>query len=78
MSDDSALTFPAHDPAGVHPWADWPDERLLDLRLCDLRLTIEGSWLADRVHALGEELAAKGLGFRPHYWLSDEWFTPTA
>ena len=24
-------------------WADWPDDRLLDLRLCDLRVTIEGS-----------------------------------
>lgn len=62
-----------HDP---HPWADWPDERLLDLRLCDLGLAIDGSWLEPRIAALHAELEAKGLAFRPHFWLSDEWFTP--
>lgn len=57
-------------------WADWPDERLLDLRLCDLKVTIEGSWLEPRLAQLDAELAARGLTFRPHFWLSDEWFTP--
>ena len=47
-----------------HEWADWPDERLLDLRLCDLKLTIEGSWLQERIDALHAELDAKGIGFR--------------
>ena len=26
-------------------WARWPDERLLDLRLCDLGLRLEGTWI---------------------------------
>jgi hypothetical protein len=57
-------------------WASWPDEKLLDLRLCDLGLAIEGSGLEPRLQQLDAELAARGLAFRPHYWLSDEWFTP--
>jgi len=54
----------------------WPDERLLDLRLCDLQLTLEGSPVADCIAQLYAELEARGLAFRPHFWLSEEWFTP--
>ena len=61
-------------PASV--WADWDDERLLDLRLCDLDLRIEGTDLEDRTSKLNRELEARGLEFRPHFWLSDEWFCP--
>ncbi|GKS56959.1 hypothetical protein YTPLAS18_04860 [Nitrospira sp.] len=57
-------------------WADWSDERLLDLRLCDLRLTIEQSSAAEPIRRLQEELAARGLVCRPHFWLSEEWFSP--
>ncbi|HWP99684.1 MAG TPA: putative zinc-binding metallopeptidase [Vicinamibacterales bacterium] len=57
-------------------WASWPDEKLLDLRICDLGLTLAGSPLEPRLAQLDQELAARGLRFRPHYWLSDEWFTP--
>ena len=57
-------------------WASLSDEELLDLRLCDLPIAIEGSWLEARIAALHEELAARGLTFRPHYWISSEWFTP--
>ena len=57
-------------------WSDWDDERLLDLRLCDLDLRIEDSGLEDRIGELGQELEARGLTFRPHFWLSDEWFCP--
>ncbi len=57
-------------------WADWDDERLLDLRLCDLDLRIEGSGLEDGIAELSQELEACGLAFRPHFWLSDEWFCP--
>lgn len=46
------------------------------LRLCDLELTIEGSWLEERVGRVRQELAGRGLRFRPHFWLSDEWFSP--
>jgi hypothetical protein len=57
-------------------WADWEDERLLDLRLCALDLRIEGSGLEERITELYAELEARGIGFRPYFWLSDEWFCP--
>jgi hypothetical protein len=57
-------------------WEHWDDERLLDLRLCDLELAIEGGILEERIAQLHAELERAGLAFRPHYWLSDEWFTP--
>ena len=57
-------------------WPDLNDEQLLDVRLCELGLTIDGSWLEPRIAQLNEELAARGLEFRPHFWLSAEWFTP--
>ncbi len=46
------------------------------MRLCELGLAIEGSWLEPRIAQLNDELAARGLEFRPHFWLSAEWFTP--
>jgi len=52
------------------------DEQLLDMRLCDLSLSIEGTPLARRAAQLFEELEARGLNFKPHIWLSEEWFTP--
>jgi putative zinc-binding metallo-peptidase len=57
-------------------WASWPDEKLLEIRLCDLGVTIEGTEVEQRIAEIGAELDARGLAFRPHYWLSDEWFTP--
>ena len=57
-------------------WAAWPDEKLLDLRLCDLGVSIEGTELESRIAQVNAELDVRGLRFRPHYWLSDEWFTP--
>jgi hypothetical protein len=57
-------------------WEHWDDERLLELRLCELDLAIEGSALEDRINQLNRELEASGLAFRPHFWLSDEWFSP--
>ena len=56
--------------------AQLSDEELLDLRFCDLSLRIEGTPLEERIERLYRELAAKHLHFRPHCWLSEEWFTP--
>jgi hypothetical protein len=52
------------------------DEQLLGTRLCELPLGIEGTHLERRVARLHEELAARGLNFKPHVWLSEEWFSP--
>ena len=58
-------------------WADLPDEELLDLRLCDLRLQIAGSRLEPLLARLDRDFARKGIArFRPYAWYSTSWFTP--
>ncbi len=56
--------------------AELSDDELLDLRFCDLELSIHESPLQERIDQLYRELEAKRLDFRPHFWLSQEWFTP--
>ncbi len=62
-------------PAFRDNWLDLSDEALLDVRMSDLPLTIEGT-LAERIAQLRAELEARGLRFPLHFYLSDEWFTP--
>src|SRR6195256_2117425 len=70
-------TAPADpEPLKAEDWTALSDEKLLEVRMCDLGLTIAGTELEPRIAQLDAELAARGLTFRPHYWLSDEWFTP--
>lgn len=57
-------------------WAELPDEQLLDLRLSDLPLTLEGTVMEGRIAQLRAELAARGLNVPIHFYISDEWFTP--
>lgn len=57
-------------------WADLSDEKLLDLRFCDLGLRIEDSPVQPLIEQLHDELAERGLRFRPHCWLGEEWFSP--
>lgn len=57
-------------------WVDLPDEELLELRFCDLKLKIAGTPLDDRIAALYGELEQRHIRFRPHCWLSEEWFSP--
>src|SRR5215470_8900405 len=52
------------------------DQQLLVLRLCDLPVRIQGTRLNRRVNRLYEELDARAIFFKPHVWLSQEWFTP--
>lgn len=52
------------------------DAQLLDMRICDLKLQIEGTQLESRIQQLHKELADRGLKFRPHCWLSDDWYSP--
>lgn len=51
-------------------------QQLLDLRVCDLDLDIATSPLAPRIRELYAELARHGFRFKPHFWLSDDWFCP--
>ena len=57
-------------------WVDLPDAELLDWRICDLGLELEGSAVAGCFERLQEELELAGLRFRPYAWLSTDWFTP--
>ncbi len=56
-------------------WATLPDEQLLKVRLKDLHVKIEGTWLEDCLLTLHDELAERDLAVRPHAWISSEWFS---
>src|SRR5258708_32407596 len=58
------------------PWHRLSDEHLLDLRICDLAVKIKGSFLEHHIKRLYSELNDRGIRFKPHVWLSAEWFTP--
>jgi hypothetical protein len=47
------------------------------MRMCDLGLSLEGTWLERCVDRLYADLDAKGIRLRPHVWLADEWFAPS-
>ncbi len=57
-------------------WADLPDDELLNLRIADLPLQLEGSVVDGRIKELVAELEGCGLRIPIHFYLSDEWFTP--
>jgi hypothetical protein len=57
-------------------WAHLADEALLDLRLCDLGVSLEHSQLTPALKRLDRELERRGFVFRPRVWLSEEWFSP--
>jgi hypothetical protein len=52
------------------------EEQLLAIRIGDLPISIEGTWLEECVKELYAELDAKGLVFHPECYLADEWLTP--
>jgi Putative zinc-binding metallo-peptidase len=61
-----------HDPE----WVSWSDEQLLSLPMNQLGVTLDGTFLSGQIQQLYTELEARQLRFRPHFWLSNEWFTP--
>src|SRR5215212_10947812 len=73
---ETAAATPDPEPLKPADWTTFSDEKLLEVRMCDLGLTIAGTDLEARIAQLNAELEARGLQFRPHFWLSDEWFTP--
>ena len=60
----------------VPKWASWSDDALLDLPMCDLHVGLKSGFLEQPIAELTQELERSGLLFRPHFWLSNEWFTP--
>jgi hypothetical protein len=57
-------------------WQHLSDEELLDVRICDLGVRIEGSELEPRVRQLHHELRDAGLLLTTWCYLSDEWQCP--
>jgi hypothetical protein len=57
-------------------WANYSDEQLLDLRFCDLRVSLKDAAIEPHITRLYRELELRGLKFKPHVWLADEWFSP--
>ncbi|RME14480.1 MAG: hypothetical protein D6797_08750 [Bdellovibrio sp.] len=51
---------------------------LLQTRLCDLPIPpLENHhWIQEHISKLYKELDRKGISWRPHIWVSDEWFCP--
>lgn len=64
--------------AKLRSWTHLSDRALLGIRLCDLGLHIEGTWLERVVDEVQVELDRHGLRLKPHVWLSHEWFSPDA
>ncbi len=52
------------------------EEDLLNVKICDLPLKIEGTWLESCIQGLYQELEVKNISFRPVCYLADEWLTP--
>jgi len=59
-----------------HAWETLSDDQLLSLRFCDLKLKVQGTELEDAIQRLYRELKMRGIRFRPHCWLAQEWFSP--
>lgn len=57
-------------------WEKMPENELLDMRICDLKLTLKGSRIEKNIEKLQRELNLKKMRFCPHFWISDEWYTP--
>lgn len=57
-------------------WEKLRDSELLQFRIRDLGVGIEGTWIEECLDDLGEDLERRGIRFRPHAWLSYDWFVP--
>ena len=76
MNESAEQTAAEPAPAAPPPWDQLDDQALLGLRICDLPVRIEGSPLESRIARFHEELAARGLRFRPPVFLATEWLCP--
>jgi hypothetical protein len=57
-------------------WQRRSDEELLSLGFRELPLRSTDRLISGATRELHRELKRRGLRFRPHIWLSDEWFSP--
>lgn len=57
-------------------WTRMEQEDLLDMRICDLGLSLRNTFVQTRIKQLYREMTRKKIRFKPHFWLSDEWYVP--
>jgi hypothetical protein len=57
-------------------WESLTDSQILDTPLRDLPIAIKGTWIEECLDEMDEDLARRELRFRPHAWLSYDWFVP--
>jgi hypothetical protein len=57
-------------------WHTKTDDQLLNMKLSELPVRLKDTWIQKAIHRLYDELADRGLVFRPHCWLAEEWFSP--
>lgn len=78
MPTEQEAAGPAVDPGAKPPidLATIGEEELLGLRLSQLPVRIEGTWLEACIAQLYDELQAKNIPFQPRCYLADEWLTP--
>src|SRR5437868_8937989 len=60
----------------ISDWASLNDQELLERRISQLGLRLEGTTLEPLIRQLYDELSAKGLTFHPPTHVGDEWFVP--
>lgn len=70
------MAMPPPTPRRAIRWDRIDDDRLLDVRMCDLPVRIAGSIVEGRLQRLYDELEAREIRLKPHAWLSSEWFSP--
>jgi len=57
-------------------WEELPDDEILNMRIRDLNLQIQGSLLEPLIDGLYQELDARGIAYHPPCYLADEWLCP--
>jgi len=57
-------------------WVGLSDEELLDKRFCDLKIRLPGAEVESAMREITSNLERRGIRFKPHIWLSEEWFSP--
>ena len=61
---------------GQHNLGHLSDEELLQLKICDIPLSLDQSPFYPQVKHLRKILLRRGIQFFPHIWFSTEWFCP--
>jgi hypothetical protein len=60
----------------IPDWVNLGDDELLEKRISEFGLKLEGTPLRPLIQQLYEELSQKGLAFHPPCHIGDEWFGP--